>query len=105
MLLKIYLWGVGLQGCKTKSSVHTEKRLQPSFQCQTSNQNPTSQKRICKSSQEQVSAGGFAFPFGKRDIETVKVQSSLAFYNRLFLVPKPNNKLSLILDLSSYTSF
>ena len=33
-------------------------------------------------------------------VERVVVQSSLAFYNRLFLVPKPNNKWRPILDLS-----
>ena len=33
-------------------------------------------------------------------VERVVVRSSLAFYNRLFLVPKPNNKWRPILDLS-----
>ena len=32
-------------------------------------------------------------------VEEVVVRSSLAFYNRLFLVPKPNNKWKPILDL------
>ena len=36
----------------------------------------------------------------KQAVEKVMVLSSLAFYNRLFLVPKPNNKWRLILDLS-----
>ena len=36
----------------------------------------------------------------KQAVEKVLVPSSLAFYNRLFLVPKPNNKWRPILDLS-----
>ena len=36
----------------------------------------------------------------KHTIEKVSVQSSLGFYNRLFLVPKPNGKWRPILDLS-----
>ena len=36
----------------------------------------------------------------KQAIEKVSVQSSLGFYNRLFLVPKPNGKWRPILDLS-----
>ena len=35
----------------------------------------------------------------KQAVEKVMVPSSLAFYNRLFLVPKPNNKWRPILDL------
>ena len=37
---------------------------------------------------------------GKRVVEKVVIKSSLAFYNRLFLVPKPNRKWRPILDLS-----
>ena len=36
----------------------------------------------------------------KQAVEKVLVISSLAFYNRLFLVPKPNNRWRPILDLS-----
>ena len=38
-------------------------------------------------------------------VEKVVVQSSLAFYNRLFLVPKPNRKWRPILDLSRLNVF
>ena len=37
---------------------------------------------------------------GKRAVEKVVIKSSLAFYNRLFLVPKLNRKWRPILDLS-----
>ena len=38
-------------------------------------------------------------------VEKVVVKSSLAFYNRLFLVPKPNSKWRPILDLSQLNLF
>ena len=38
-------------------------------------------------------------------VEKVVVQTSLSFYNRLFLVPKPNNKWRPILDLSQLNVF
>ena len=42
---------------------------------------------------------------GKLVVEKVVVKSSLAFYNRLFLVPKPNGKWRPILDLSQLNLF
>ena len=41
----------------------------------------------------------------KQAVEKVLVPSSLAFYNRLFLVSKPNNKWRPILDLSQLNLF
>ena len=41
----------------------------------------------------------------KNAVELVRNQSSLGFFNRLFLVPKPNNKWSPILDLSKLNLF
>ena len=41
----------------------------------------------------------------KKAVEKVVVKSSLAFYNRLFLVPKPNRKWRPILDLSKLNLF
>ena len=41
----------------------------------------------------------------KNAVELVQNQSSLGFYNRLFLVPKPNNKWQPILDLSNLNTF
>ena len=41
----------------------------------------------------------------KQAVERVVVKSSLAFYNRLFLVPKPNGKWRPILDLSKLNLF
>ena len=41
----------------------------------------------------------------KKAVELVQNQTSLGFYNRLFLVPKPNNKWRPLLDLSSLNLF
>ena len=41
----------------------------------------------------------------KQAVEKVRVQSSLGFYNRLFIVPKPNQKWQPILDLSALNWF
>ena len=41
----------------------------------------------------------------KQAVEKVVVRASLAFYNRLFIVPKPNNKWCPILDLSKLNLF
>ena len=41
----------------------------------------------------------------KNAVELVKHQTSLGFFNRLFLVPKPNNKWRQILELSKLNLF
>ena len=41
----------------------------------------------------------------KDAVEPVENQNSLGFYNRLFLVPKPNNRWRPILDLSTLNTF
>ena len=41
----------------------------------------------------------------KKAVEVVQNPQSLGFYNRLFLVPKPNNRLRPILDLSKLNNY
>ena len=41
----------------------------------------------------------------KNAVEPVENQNSLGFYNRIFLVPKPNNRWRPILDLSTLNTF
>ena len=41
----------------------------------------------------------------KNAVELVANQNSIGFYNRLFLVPKPNNRCRSILDLSNLNTF
>ena len=41
----------------------------------------------------------------KKAVERVRVQTSLAFFNRLFIVPKPNQKWRPVLDFSALNKF
>ena len=41
----------------------------------------------------------------KNAVELVRTQKSLGFFNRIFLVPKPNNLWRPILDLSTLNKF
>ena len=41
----------------------------------------------------------------KKAVEMVRVRASLAFFNRLFIIPKPNQKWRPILDLSALNKF
>ena len=41
----------------------------------------------------------------KNAVESVANQNSLGLYNRLFLVPKPNNRWRPVLDLSTVNTF
>ena len=84
---------MGLPGCKSKGSVHTEKRLQPSTQGKTpSKQNPTSQSGHANALRNKFLQETLHSLLQKQATEIAKVQSSLDFYNRLFLVPKLKNK-------------
>ena len=99
------LASLGPKGFKSKGSIDPEGRVQSSIQVQTSSHQGTSdQDRICQSPQEQLPVGGIAFPPSEA-VEKVRVQSSLGFYNRLFIVPKPNKKWRPILDLSALNRF
>ena len=73
-------------------------------------------KLVCQSPQETLPVGGITSAYGqkrnrigqKSDIHlhciNVSIPSYL-FFNRLFLVPKPNNKWRPILDLSKLNQF
>ena len=61
-------------------------------------------KLLCQSPQEQLPAGGITSAYSQKCCRT-KHQTSLGFFNRLFLVPKPNNKWRRILDLSKLNLF
>ena len=59
-----------------------------------------SHKPLCQSSQEQLPVRSIATAYRQKCCGT-----SLGFFNRLFLVPKPNNKWRPILDLSKLNLF
>ena len=59
-------------------------------------QNPSKQAHLLEALYQLVN---------KNAVEPVENQNSLGFYNRLFLVPKPNNRWRPILDLSTLNTF
>ena len=86
-------------GCKSSGGVHFKGGLHPTFQNEASSYqvaNPT-KNRFLKNALINLKE--------KLVVETVVVRSSLDFYNRLFLVPKPNNKWRPILDLSQLNRY
>ena len=89
-------------GCKSTGGFRPQRRVYSPLQNKTStNQIPSDSKWLCKSSKEQTALLDL---MRKLVVEKVVVKKlSLAFYNRLFLVPKPNQKWRPILDLSPET--
>ena len=63
-------------------------------------------KLLCQSPQEQLPVGGITSAYRQECNRTiVRNKTSLSFFNRLFLVPKPNQKWRPILDLSNLNFF
>ena len=80
---------LGSLGGRIKGFTNTETGLHPPFSNQTKSVKISDHHKLtCKSPQALLPGGGIASA-----IEFVKeCQESLGFYNRLFLVLKPNNK-------------
>ena len=58
-----FLASLGPKGFKSKGNIDPEGGIHSSIQSQTSShQNPSDKERICQSPQEQLPAGGIAFP-------------------------------------------
>ena len=98
---------VGSFGFESKSSHNTERGLHPPFPVQTqSNQVTNCHKQLFQPTKTVPPFGGTVSAYkNKNAVESVANQSSLGFYNRLFLVPKPNNRWRPILDLSTLNTF
>ena len=72
------LENMGILGCQPKTSVHSEKQIQPSLQGQTpSNQNPTSQSGYANSLRNILLQEAMDSLLDKQAIEMVKIPSSL----------------------------
>ena len=90
---------------RSKDRSNTEGGLHPPFSDPTKSYKVSnSHKLLCQSPQEQLPDGGIASAYGQKR-SRVGPQTSLGFFNRLFLVPKPNNKWRPILDLSKLNLF
>ena len=90
-------------GCRSESSSNPERGLHhplsdPAKTPKVSNHH----KLLCQSPQEPLPAGGITSAYRQ---ELVDNQRSLGFFNRLFLVPKPNSKRRSILVLSKLNLF
>ena len=83
---------MGRSGFKSKSSHHTQRGLHPPLSVQTE----PNQAHLLEALYQLVN---------KNVMEPVANQNSLGFYNRLFLVPKPNNRWRPVLDLSTLNTF
>ena len=97
---------VGSFGCESKSSHHSERGLHPPLPVQTKLDPVTNcQKQLPQPSKTGQPFGALYQLVNKNAVEPVENQNSLGFYNRLFLVPKPNNRWRPILDLSTLNTF
>ena len=101
------LGGVAGPKCQSKGGPNLERGLHPPLPDPTKTLKIChSHKLLCQSPQEQLPAGGIASAYRQKRSRTgTKNQASLGFFNRLFLVPKPNNKWRPILDLSNLNLF
>ena len=98
-----FLGEVGSSGFESKGSHHTQRGLHPPLPAQTEPMQVTNchkqlskQAHLLEALYQQVN---------KNAVEPVANQNSLGFYNRLFLVPKPNNRWRPVLDLSTLNTF
>ena len=66
---------------------------------------PYSHKPVCQSHRNSYLLEALHQLIDKKAVERVQNPRSLGFFNRLFLVPKPNNKWRPILDLSNLNVF
>ena len=93
-------------GCWSESSSNPQRGLRPPLLDPAElGKVSHSHKLLWQSSQELNLLEALHQLMDKNAIELVHKQNSLVFFNRLFLVPKPNNKWRPILDLSNLNLF
>ena len=89
-----------------QGSSSTRRGLHPPLPVQTQLDQVTNcHMLLCKSPQEPLLVGSIASAYEQKAVEPVATQKSLGFYNRLFLVPKSNNRWRPILDLRTLNMF
>ena len=97
---------MGNPGFKSKSSHHTEGGLYSPVPVQTPLDKVTDcNKQLPQLSQAVLLLEALYQLINKNAVEPVENPNSLGFYNRLFLVPKPNNRWRPVLDLSTLNTF
>ena len=89
------LASLGPKGFKSDSSINPEGGLQPPIQSQTTSyQNPSDKERICKSPQEQLPAGGIAFPPSKTSGQKSKDSVLSGFLQQALYCPQTRSKVA-----------
>ena len=100
------LANLGTPRSQPKGSVNFEGGLRTTIQTQTpTSQRPHDIQWLCRPPEKSLPRESVQILLHKRAIEMVRVRTSLAFYNRLFIVPKPNQKWRPVLDLSALNKF
>ena len=93
-------------GRRSKSSSDPKRGLHPPLPDPAKTHKVThGYKLLCQSPQEQIPAGGITSAYSQECCRTSKTPNISGVFNRLFLVPKPNNKWRPILDLSKLNLF
>ena len=91
---------------KSQGSKNPKRSLHPPFPDPIKFDKVTNHhKWLCTSSQEHLPVRDIACSYAKKEVELVKTQKSIGFFNRLFSVPKPINRWRPILDLSTLNQF
>ena len=104
--VKPVLGEMGNPGFKSKSGKHSEGGLHAPLPVQTPLDKVTDcNKQLPQSKQTILLLEALCQLINKNAVKPVENPNSLGFYNRLFLVPKPNNRWRLILDLSTLNTF
>ena len=96
---------MGSSGFESKDSHHTEGGLHPPLPVQTQLNKVTYCNKQLPQLSESFLVEALYQLINKNAVEPVENQNSLGFYNRLFLVPKPNNRWRPVLDLSTLNTF
>ena len=97
---------MGSLGGESKGSHHTERGLHPPLPVQTQlNQVTNCNKQLPESNETAQPFRGTVSAGKQKCNRTSRKSKLLGFYNRLFLVPKPNNRWRSILHLSTLNTF
>ena len=101
-----FLANLAGNGCRTESGSNLERGLHLPFRIRPKlTRSPTVISCYVNPHRNSYLLEALHQLMNKKAIELVHNQTSLGFFNRLFLVPKPNNKWRPILDLSKLNLF
>ena len=101
-----FLASLEKHGCESSGSLYPQGGLHPSLQIKLRLiRFPLIQSGYSSPTKNMYLKEALISLMNKLVVEKVVVKSSLGFYNRLFLVPKPNRKWRPILDLSCLNVF